>query len=329
MDKWIGRDEDRPVNKNIDDITDNKEDQFYAVKDGSAKKSDILVVHDKPDDNGEFNKDKLNPGKEDKDFYIEAKKSIDSMTFNPTIRITRKNGKFIYEWAGNTADNYELNHPGKAGDAEDTYDNNQILRRSDLGKVLTECLNLSQENFLDKLFNMCSAYKKMMALQDRSIDKIDMEPEGGHVDTDDIEFPRDRLVLKDIVDELVRFVMCDKTPETWTELDKIFKQENMNKEKILQTYNRFSRTISRTNAVKTEFNEREFLGMKDEEKISLLFMLFNTQLRVVTSIIGEFKGEKGVNESSDDCEVVLYEDDPSNEATSSATLLKKIGWAIS
>ena len=84
VDDWISKNDTKKSNPNIDDIVDNSEDHFYAIKMGSStKKSDIMVVHDKE----EHNKDKKNVGDNDKVFFIEAKADDVSRTFNPNVII--------------------------------------------------------------------------------------------------------------------------------------------------------------------------------------------------------------------------------------------------
>ena len=84
VDDWISKNDTKKNNPNIDDIVDNPEDHFYAIKMGSStRKSDIMVVHDKE----EHNKDKKNVGDNDKVFFIEAKADDVSRSFNPTVII--------------------------------------------------------------------------------------------------------------------------------------------------------------------------------------------------------------------------------------------------
>lgn len=68
VNNWIEK-KSGETNPHINDVVDNNDDEFYAVKFGKSSASDILVVHDKD----KHNIDKKNVGINDRTFFIEVK----------------------------------------------------------------------------------------------------------------------------------------------------------------------------------------------------------------------------------------------------------------
>ena len=289
VDDWISRNDTKKSNPNIDDIVDNSEDHFYAIKMGSStKKSDIMVVHDKE----EHNKDKKNVGDNDKVFFIEAKADDVSRTFNPTVIIVQDNDSFKFEYAG-----FEI--PKNLNDHKEKLMYNDLMSRGDLGKIITDIISKKAQPLVNTFSKIIKLYGEIANIKDEE------------VKTTGYEFPRDFKYLPSIFDYIVRYCLCDKTIDKWNELDKILKEMNINKQFLIDIFNKNNEVILQgvsNNKEKPKIDSLDNIieNLSDLEKQNYMFYLVKSSLNVATVKIGGWDDNPDLNE--DQKEVKTYLD---------------------
>ena len=289
VDDWISRNDTKKNNPNIDDIVDNSEDHFYAIKMGSStKKSDIMVVHDKE----EHNKDKKNVGDNDKVFFIEAKADDVSRTFNPTVIIVQDNDSFKFEYAG-----FEI--PKNLTDHNEKLMYNDLMSRGDLGKIITDIISKKAQPLVNTFSKIIKLYGEIANIKDEE------------VKTTGYEFPRDFKYLPSIFDYIVRYCLCDKTIDKWNELDKTLKEMNINKQFLIDIFNKNNEVILQgvsNNKEKPKIDSLDNIieNLSDLEKQNYMFYLVKSSLNVATVKIGGWDDNPDLNE--DQKEVKTYLD---------------------
>ena len=289
VDDWISKNDTKKSNPNIDDIVDNSEDHFYAIKMGSStKKSDIMVVHDKE----EHNKDKKNVGDNDKVFFIEAKADDVSRTFNPNVIIVQDNDSFKFEYAG-----FEI--PKNLTDHKERLMYNDLMSRGDLGKIITDIISKKAQPLVNTFSKIIKLYGEIANIKDEE------------VKTTGYEFPRDFKYLPGIFDYIVRYCLCDKTIDKWNELDKTLKEMNINKQFLIDIFNKNNEVILQgvsNNKEKPKIDSLDNIieNLSDLEKQNYMFYLVNSSLNVATVKIGGWNDNPDLNE--DQKEVKTYLD---------------------
>lgn len=289
VDDWISRNDTKKSNPNIDDIVDNPEDHFYAIKMGSStRKADIMVVHDKE----EHNKDKRNIGDNDKVFFIEAKADNVSRTFNPNVIIVQDNDSFKFEYTG-----FEI--PKNLTDHKEKLMYNDLMSRGDLGKIITDIISKKAQPLVNTFSKIIKLYGEIANIKDEE------------VKTTGYEFPRDFKYLPSIFDYIVRYCLCDKTIDKWNELDKTLKEMNINKQFLIDIFNKNNKVILQgvsNNKEKTKIDSLDNIieNLSDLEKQNYMFYLVNSSLNVATVRIGGWDDNPDLNE--DQKEVKTYLD---------------------
>lgn len=289
VDDWISRNDTKKSNPNIDDIVDNPEDHFYAIKMGSStRKADIMVVHDKE----EYNKDKRNIGDNDKVFFIEAKADNVSRTFNPNVIIVQDNDSFKFEYTG-----FEI--PKNLTDHKEKLMYNDLMSRGDLGKIITDIISKKAQPLVNTFSRIIKLYGEIANIKDEE------------VKTTGYEFPRDFKYLPSIFDYIVRYCLCDKTIDKWNELDKTLKEMNINKQFLIDIFNKNNKVILQgvsNNKEKTKIDSLDNIieNLSDLEKQNYMFYLVNSSLNVATVRIGGWDDNPDLNE--DQKEVKTYLD---------------------
>ena len=289
VDDWISKNDTKKSNPNIDDIVDNSEDHFYAIKMGSStKKSDIMVVHDKE----EHNKDKKNVGDNDKVFFIEAKADDISRTFNPNVIIVQDNDSFKFEYAG-----FEI--PKNLTDHKEKLMYNDLMSRGDVGKIITDIISKKAQPLVNTFSKIIKLYGEIANIKDEE------------VKTTGYEFPRDFKYLPGIFDYIVRYCLCDKTIDKWNELDKTLKEMNINKQFLIDIFNKNNEVILQgvsNNKEKPKIDSLDNIieNLSDLEKQNYMFYLVNSSLNVATVKIGGWNDNPDLNE--DQKEVKTYLD---------------------
>lgn len=289
VDDWISKNDIKKSNPNIDDIVDNSEDHFYAIKMGSStRKSDIMVVHDKE----EHNKDKKNVGDNDKVFFIEAKADDVSRTFNPNVIIVQDNDSFKFEYAGFEIPKNLTNHKEKL-----MY--NDLMSRGDLGKIITDIISKKAQPLVNTFSKIIKLYGEIANIKDEE------------VKTTGYEFPRDFKYLPSIFDYIVRYCLCDKTIDKWNELDKTLNEMNINKQLLIDIFNKNNEVIlqgvsNNKEKLKIDSLDNIIENLSDLEKQNYMFYLVKSSLNVATVKIGGWDDNPDLNE--DQKEVKTYLD---------------------
>lgn len=281
VDKWIEKNDIKDKNPNIDDVVDNPDDHFYAIRMGkNTNKSDVMVVHDKD----EHNKNKKVVGSNDKTFFIEAKASEDARTFNPTVKIVQ-NGKdgFKFEYVGSVI-------PDSITDHKERIMYNDIMSKGDLGKIITSVIEKNAQPLLNTFTRIIDLYRNIAEFNN------DTAKLSGY------EFPRDFNYLPKIFDYVVKYAFMDKTDTKWNELFQYFKEMNINKELLINIYNKNKDTINKDAIIHKDISSLDGItdGLDNTSKMLFMFYLVNSKLTVATIKLGFWDETTISNMSSDD-----------------------------
>ena len=176
---------------------------------------------------------------------------------------------------------------------------NDLMSRGDLGKIITDIISKKAQPLVNTFSKIIKLYGEIANIKDEE------------VKTTGYEFPRDFKYLPGIFDYIVRYCLCDKTIDKWNELDKTLKEMNINKQFLIDIFNKNNEVILQgvsNNKEKPKIDSLDNIieNLSDLEKQNYMFYLVKSSLNVATVKIGEWDDNPDLNE--DQKEVKTYLD---------------------
>ena len=176
---------------------------------------------------------------------------------------------------------------------------NDLMSRGDLGKIITDIISKKAQPLVNTFSKIIKLYGEIANIKDEE------------VKTTGYEFPRDFKYLPSIFDYIVRYCLCDKTIDKWNELDKTLKEMNINKQFLIDIFNKNNEVILQgvsNNKEKPKIDSLDNIieNLSDLEKQNYMFYLVNSSLNVATVKIGGWDDNPDLNE--DQKEVKTYLD---------------------